>query len=81
METSMKENIRVDRFLSSEGTLEVALSDANFPIATSIFATGNSPLGRGVKGAIPLHLMFDGRDLQLDPNHPFKYTIRLHSMP
>jgi hypothetical protein len=77
METSTKENVRVDRLFSGEGILEVALRDANFPIATSIFATGNSPLGRGVKGAIPLHLMFDARDIQLDPNHPVKYTILL----
>jgi hypothetical protein len=73
--------MRTDRFFSSDGILEVALRDANFPTAASIFATGNSPLGRGVKGAIPLHLMFDAHDIQLDPNHPAKYTIHLTAIP
>jgi hypothetical protein len=32
---------------------------SSFPITTHILATGNSPLGRGVHGAIPLHLVFE----------------------
>ena len=42
------------------------MSDANFPFKTSIVATGNSALGRGVHGAIPLHLVFEARDIKVN---------------
>jgi hypothetical protein len=43
------------RFSSSAGSLDVQLSGFN-PRA-SIVAAGDGPLGRGVRGAIPLHLV------------------------
>jgi hypothetical protein len=61
------------RFSSSQGVLEVSISDANFPVKSSILATGDSALGRGVHGAIPLHLVFEARDVE----SPVKYRITL----
>jgi hypothetical protein len=63
------------RFSSAKGALEVRVSDANFPFKASILATGNSALGRGVHGAIPLHLVLEAKDIEV--RSPLKYKIAL----
>jgi hypothetical protein len=68
---------RTDRFSSGEGALEVRMSGVTFPVLTSTIATGNSPLGRGVRGAIPLHLIFEARDVVVEAGKPLKYQIAL----
>ena len=73
VETEMIKGVRVDRFSSGKGSIEVRMIDANFPLKTTIVASGNSALGRGVHGAIPLHLVFEARDVQA----PLKYKIAL----
>jgi len=73
VETDVIKGVRVDRFTSSKGMLEVRMLDASFPFKTSIVASGNSPLGRGVHGAIPLHLVFEAMGVQA----PLKYKIAL----
>ena len=60
----MIKGVRVDRFYSAKGSIEVRMIDANFPLKTAIVASGNSALGRGVHGAIPLHLVFEARDVE-----------------
>jgi len=75
VETETVKGVRVDRFNSSKGTLEVRVSDANFPFKASILATGNSALGRGVHGAIPLHLVLEAKDIEV--LRPLKYKIAL----
>jgi hypothetical protein len=47
--------------------------DASFPLKTAIVASGNSALGRGVHGAIPLHLVFEATEIKA----LFKYKIAL----
>jgi hypothetical protein len=73
VETDVIKRVRVDRLRSAKGTLEVRMSDMNFPLQTSIVASGDSALGRGVHGAIPLHLVFEAKDVQT----PLKYKIAL----
>jgi hypothetical protein len=75
VETGVVNGVRVDSFNSDKGTLEVSLSSANFPLQTTILATGNSALGRGVHGAIPLHLVFEGRDVMV--KGALKYKLAL----
>jgi hypothetical protein len=65
-ETEMLKGVRVDRFSSTRGTLEVRMSEANFPFKVSVMATGNSAPGRGVHGAIPLHLVFEAKDVTVN---------------
>jgi hypothetical protein len=77
VETDTKSGVRSDRFSSSDGTLTVELSDTSFPVSTSIIATGNGPLGRGVRGAIPLHLLFEARDVRVEAGKPLKYRLTL----
>ena len=43
-----------------------------------ILATGDGPLGRGVQGAIPLHLVFDSNNLRaLQPGKPLHSKLAL----
>src|SRR5262249_25359248 len=72
-ETEIVKGVRVDRFSSAKGALEVRMTDADFPVKTSIVATGNSALGRGVHGAIPLHLVFEAVNVQA----PLKFKVAL----
>ena len=73
VDTDVTKGVRVDKFYSAKGSLEVSMIDASFPLKTSIVASGNSPLGRGVHGAIPLHLVFQATDVKA----PLKYKIAL----
>ncbi len=75
VETDVNKGVRVDKFYSAKGSLDVRLIDVNFPLKTSIVASGDSALGRGVHGAIPLHLVFEARELMLQA--PLKYKIAL----
>jgi hypothetical protein len=68
---------RIDRFFSQRGALEVQLTAESFPIKRSVMAAGDSALGRGVHGAIPLHLRFDAENLTLQTNRPLKYRLTL----
>ncbi len=77
VETAFISGARVDRFNSAAGTLEVRMSGVNFPARASILATGNSALGRGVHGAIPLHLVFEAENVSVNVNRPLKYTLVL----
>jgi hypothetical protein len=77
VETATVKGMRVDRFSSTRGALEVRMSDANFPVKASIVATGNSALGRGVHGAIPLHLIFEAQNFQVKVGRPLKYKLVL----
>jgi hypothetical protein len=78
VETRLVENVRSDLFTSSEGSLEVKMLTSSFPITTSIVAPGNSPLGRGVHGAIPLHLVFESSNPRVvQPNKPLHCSLAL----
>jgi hypothetical protein len=76
VETENLNGMRVDHFSSANGTLDVRLSDANFPFKASILATGNSALGRGVHGAIPFHLVFEAKDITVN-NSGLKFKLAL----
>ena len=75
--TEYKKGARADIFFSPQGRLEVK-ADATFQLFASIKATGDSPLGRGVHGAIPLHLEFSSLNLSMvKPGQPLKFKISL----
>ena len=65
------------RFKSNKGSLNVHIHDANFSFSNSIKATGNAPIGRGVHGAIPLHLVFEAENVTVDADHQLKYKLAL----
>jgi hypothetical protein len=67
---------RRDRFEAQEGALEVTATAA-WPLKVSVRATGDSTLGRGARGALPLHLVYEARDLRLNPQRPARWRITL----
>lgn len=78
VETGFDHNTRVDRFTSAKGSLQVRMIEASFPMTIEILATGDGPLGRGVRGAIPLHLVFDSKNLRsVQPGKPLHSKLAL----
>ncbi|HYJ48197.1 MAG TPA: hypothetical protein VEV81_16410, partial [Pyrinomonadaceae bacterium] len=67
---------RLDRFESSDSTLSTTAT-ADWPLEVSLLATGNSALGRGARGAIPLHLVYESSDLRLAPNKPTRWRMTI----
>jgi hypothetical protein len=64
------------RFRSAKGALDVTFG-ADFPVQASMLATGDTALGRGVHGAIPLHLVYEARDVNVSARTPLKYKLVL----
>lgn len=58
---------RWDSLATPESTLAVA-AKTDWPLEISLLATGGTAPGRGARGPIPLHLIFESRDLKLAPN-------------
>ena len=77
VETDFSNGMRVDRFRAKSGMLTAQMSSANFDYKTSIVAAGDKAIGRGVHGAIPLHLTFDANDLNVQSGRPLKYRLSL----
>jgi hypothetical protein len=67
IETSLAGSVRSDRLTSREGTLEVQVVHSDWPIRISAFATGDGPLGRGARRAIPLHLVLEAKNVSFRP--------------
>jgi hypothetical protein len=70
---STHDKVENQTFRSDKGSLEVQLSATNFNPRSFIVAAGNSALGRGVHGAIPLHLFFEATNIKT----PIKYRLTL----
>jgi len=77
VETEINPGRRTDRFTSNVGMLSVQSSWMTFPVNVSIVAAGDSPLGRGVHGAIPLHLVFEAHNLVVQNGKPLRYKVAL----
>jgi len=74
IETSYANGKRTDRLTSKEGVLDIRVLGSNWPA----LATGDDPLGRGARGAIPLHLMLEtARGLSLAPRGSLKWEIEI----
>ncbi len=67
----------VFQFASKTGSLDIQMYATNFNPRSSLEATGNGPLGRGVKGAIPLHLVFQAQNIVVSPQKPLTYKLSL----
>jgi hypothetical protein len=68
---------RFDKFVSAAGVLEAEMQEATFPVNTSIATVGDSPEGRGVHGAIPLHLSFESGSLRVAPGRPQRTRLAI----
>ncbi len=77
VETQVIGGVRVDRFSSKAGQLEVKVLESTFPVQTSIRASGDGPLGKGVHGAIPLHLLIESKTVTVNPGKLLKFKLTL----
>lgn len=59
-----------------EGTLAVS-AKSDWGLTRAIMATGDSRLGKGVLGAVPLHLVFESADVQLKKGRARSWEISL----
>ncbi len=81
LETSVANNLRSDRLLSKERVLEVSVRHSDWPLRISALATGDDPLGRGDRGAIPFHLILETSNLSFAPGVARRWDIELFSFP
>jgi hypothetical protein len=73
-EVEFKQGQRWDRMNLGETTLSIAAT-ADWPLMISMKATGDSPLGRGARGPLPLHLIYESHDLHLNPDKPVHWRL------
>ena len=76
-QVEFKSGQRWDRMKSGGATLSVA-AIADWPLKISLTATGDGPLGRGARGPIPLHLIYESGNLQLEPGKPVHWRLTLN---
>jgi hypothetical protein len=75
-ESSLVSGRRIDHFAVDQGRTDLSITgSADWPLKTSLLATGDTALGRGARGAIPLHLVYESRDLRLEPNRASKWHL------
>lgn len=74
--STMQNNLRIDIFEGREGILKVT-TRADWQYETALQTTGDSRLGKGVLGAIPLHLVYSANNLNLTKNQPKTWQIVL----
>jgi len=67
---------RWDIFHSREPGLAVA-ARADWPLEISLLATGDTALGRGARAPLPLHLVYESRDLRLAPNQNAHWRLTM----
>ena len=75
-QVEFKQGQRWDRMNLGEATLSIAAA-ADWPLMISVKATGDGPLGRGARGPLPLHLIYESHDLQLKPDKPAHWSLIL----
>jgi hypothetical protein len=77
-ETMMAAGVRHDTFSGAEGRLTVSVPRSDWAHSVSGLATGDAPDGRGARGAIPLHLIYEAENIELQPAAPRGWSLRLH---
>jgi hypothetical protein len=58
----------------------VTISEASVPLETTLEATGNSALGKGARGPIPLLLRAQARDVSLKAGESLRWTVRINAV-
>jgi hypothetical protein len=59
------------------GHLTVTVTTPWASILRHVRATGDSPLGRGVRGPVPLHLIYEAPGVKLTPGEPVSWQLTL----
>ena len=79
--TSFAAGRRTDRFDGREGSVAVTIEDSSVPLAARVRATGDSPLGRGARGAIPLVLEYRAEGVSLKAGESLTWALRVDARP
>src|SRR5580698_5601016 len=80
-ETYLTDGARTDQLTAAHVTLDARVLSSDWPLRISAFAAGDDPLGRGDRGPIPLHLVFETtHELTLQPNSTKEWKIELTSV-
>jgi hypothetical protein len=79
--THFADRLRTDRCDSPEGSWEATVTRSDWPFQVSLRAAGDSALGRGNRGAIPLYLEFESRKTELRPGKPMHWEMVLRAIP
>src|SRR5580704_4563283 len=77
LETSEVSGVRIDQLTSNGMTLEVQVKRSDWPVHISAYATGDDSLGRSDRGATPLHLILESRNVSLTQGSPKSWEITL----
>ena len=67
---------RSDRFEGRESTLTVAVK-ADWPLNVSLLATGDGALGKGARGPVPLHLIYETQELALPAKRGVHWSMTM----
>ena len=67
---------RTDLLEGRDGTLK-ATASADWKFSTLVIATGDSRLGKGVLGAIPLHLIYSAENLEMKSGKRYTWKLTL----
>lgn len=78
--TSMEGPHRTDTLEGEEGNLQVSLEQSSFPMKIWVQATGDSPLGKGSRGPVPLVLNLEARALTVSPAAGLVWKLCLRSL-
>ena len=74
--TDAQQWIRLD---TSDGILEVQPPIADWPLKEELVSTGDTTLGRGPRMGIPLHLVYESRDIRLEPGRSVRWRIAMRA--
>jgi hypothetical protein len=77
IETLELNGVRIDRLTSNGVTLDVQVRHTDWPLQISAFSTGDDFLGRGDRGAIPLHLILETKNISFAPGIAKGWEITL----
>jgi len=78
--TRFENGRRIDRCSGAEATLEVAM-EASVPLDLTLESTGNSTLGRGARGGIPLLLRAHTGSVALKAGESLRWAVRIKAIP
>jgi hypothetical protein len=67
------------RLETSDGILEVQPPIADWPLKEEVVSTVDTALGRGPRIGIPLHLVYESRDIRLEPGRSVRWRIALRA--
>ncbi|HWX53577.1 MAG TPA: hypothetical protein VN176_03185 [Verrucomicrobiae bacterium] len=77
--TSIENGRRTDTLEGKEGGLQVSVDASSVPFITSLQATGNSALGKGSRGPVPLILNLEASGLTVAPGRELTWKLSLRA--